>query len=517
MVAPGVHPALGGRLRAPRSASPGQRRSLALDMRRIAGLLRDAPGTGALAADSRNNSRCSSPRSAWEAGDRHAMAFGSAGPSPVAASRAVVGNQVAALSEKFHQTVQRLQQQCEGDRRRLHQVERRLDAGAEDRSRHGEQRERWAELQGKVDGLIEETQSLARRVEGLDERLWSRTSGSEGARQRSRELEQQVQALEQQARLAASTAEEACKRQAARLRRAEHAAEEAVRRLARLEEDVHGAAVQHDGFVESRLGTLEQQQEQLDDLVRALQAQLDEGLPGFADLGEDDSGACGPRLSAGGRDVDEALHAVEQSHSELEKKLMRQVEEQAAFRVKVDHQLSRVSALADRLETAHEPALEALRSELAGQRSQDRQLADAEAAALRRRVQEAADGTEDALAELREGLRELRALPSGGRPAPRHEEDGGLLRGLLGRLADVEQRARSLEDAASLGRGGGVAAGAGGAAEDRGGGPRAGRRGREVAPAPARGAGRRARGGEAGGTGRRGGGAGEDVQGAGAA
>ena len=125
-------------------------------------------------------------------------------------------------------------------------------------------------MQGSVNGLIEEcrssskprsrqgtflrqeTQSLARRVDGLDERLWARTSGrgprmtpgrpvfgfrrlqknvprSEASKQRNREIEQQaapsflfvtspgwgcaasacqVQAMEQQNRLAAAAAEE---------------------------------------------------------------------------------------------------------------------------------------------------------------------------------------------------------------------------------------------------------------------------------------------------------------------
>ena len=32
-------------------------------------------------------------------------------------------------------------------------------------------------MQGSVSGLLEETQALARRLDGLDERLWARTSG----------------------------------------------------------------------------------------------------------------------------------------------------------------------------------------------------------------------------------------------------------------------------------------------------------------------------------------------------
>ncbi|CAK0893519.1 unnamed protein product [Prorocentrum cordatum] len=453
----------GGRLLgAPRSASPAHRRTLALDMRRIAGLLRESPAPAALAADSSmNNSRCSTPHSAWEPADRNGVSLGSAGPSPVAASRLVGNNQaVAVLNEKLNQVVQRLQQQFEGDRRRLHQVERRLEASADDRARHGEQRERWAELQGKVDGLIEETQSLTRRVEGLDERLWARTSGSDGSKQRGRELEQQVQSLEQHVRLAAATSEEASKRQAAKLRRAEHAAEESVRRLARLEEEVRGgmAAVQRDRFLETRLSTLEQQQDQLDEVVQSLQAQIDEGMAGFAGLG----GGGGEVEGEAGRQVDDVLRAVEKSHSELEKKVMKQVEEQAAFRVKVDHQLSRVNALADRLETAHEPALESLRAEMASQRCQDRQLADGDTATLRRQLQESTDGMEDALAEVREGLRELRDLP-------RHEGDGSALRGLWDRLADLEQRAASLEISGSPEEAVSVGAAAGGAADEAGG------------------------------------------------
>ena len=39
---------------------------------------------------------------------------------------------------------------------------------------------------------LEETQALARRLDGLDERLWARTGGSEASKQRHREIEQQA-------------------------------------------------------------------------------------------------------------------------------------------------------------------------------------------------------------------------------------------------------------------------------------------------------------------------------------
>eukprot|EP00439_Symbiodinium_sp_Y106_P000231 s4931_g1.t1 len=89
-------------------------------------------------------------------------------------------------------------------------------------------RERWADLQGSVTGLLEEVAGLVRRVEGLDEKLRTaqpkhlavqdgvavriRTASCEELlRQRTREVEQQVHSQQQKVQLAVSTFEETCR------------------------------------------------------------------------------------------------------------------------------------------------------------------------------------------------------------------------------------------------------------------------------------------------------------------
>eukprot|EP00913_Durusdinium_trenchii_P030526 g28595.t1 len=172
-----------------------------------------------------------------------------------------VENQFTALAERINAGVTTLQRQCELDRRRLTQVEKKLDAKTAEADKH-DGRERWAEVQGSVSGLLEETQALARRLDGLDERLWARTSGSEASKQRNRDLEQQVQALEQQNRLAAAAAEELQKRQATKIRRTEHSMEEVMRRMEKLEEELRQRAPpQRDGYMEAKFIAFEQNQE----------------------------------------------------------------------------------------------------------------------------------------------------------------------------------------------------------------------------------------------------------------
>jgi len=319
-------------------------------------------------------------------------------------------HQFSVMAERVNAMVAGLQRQSETDRRRLVQLERKLDNRLEDRARENDGREKWAEIQGSVNGLIEENISLTRRVEGLDERLWARTSGTELTKQRNREIEQQVQSLEQQSRLASSTLEEAHKRHATKLRRAEHAIEESTRRLAKVEEEMRlrqqQAGHQRDNYLEARVGALE---DRIDSDVRALQMQLDEGLHGAALM----SGPDPQSIDEAGARVDEAVRAMERSMALLDKRLVGQVEELASslasMRVKVDGQLQRVEKLAERLETAHEPALESLRAELSQVRQQDKREADGESSSLRGRLQEAIESNEDHISEIREALRQVSA------------------------------------------------------------------------------------------------------------
>ena len=74
-----------------------------------------------------NNSICSSPNSAWEPGDRGAAPTA----TPVRAvslSRSVMQNQFTALADRINQGVTQLTRQCEADRRRLQQLEKKVEA-----------------------------------------------------------------------------------------------------------------------------------------------------------------------------------------------------------------------------------------------------------------------------------------------------------------------------------------------------------------------------------------------------
>eukprot|EP00971_Amphidinium_carterae_P118531 2348212-Amphidinium_carterae.1 len=92
---------------------------------------------------------------------------------------------LATLAESVSASVTALQQQTDADRRRLSALERRLDAAAEERSKECDWRDKLADVQGSVAGLLDEAQSQARRVDGLEERFWVRAGNNEGAKQKS--------------------------------------------------------------------------------------------------------------------------------------------------------------------------------------------------------------------------------------------------------------------------------------------------------------------------------------------
>eukprot|EP00927_Polykrikos_kofoidii_P023700 TRINITY_DN21742_c0_g1_i1.p1 TRINITY_DN21742_c0_g1~~TRINITY_DN21742_c0_g1_i1.p1 ORF type:complete len:1794 (+),score=431.85 TRINITY_DN21742_c0_g1_i1:110-5491(+) len=428
----GASVSLAGRVR---SASPS-RRALAIDMRHIASLLRDpqhaapaqaapmpmnGPGDAsantspAEAADEKWRSICNSPHTAWEPGDRGAAPVRlarspAAGPRP---NSGIQQHQFTALAEKVNVVIAGLQRQCDADRRRLQQLERKVDARLEERTRDNEGRQNLAEIQGSVHGLVEETQALTRRIEGLDERLWARTSGSELAKQRNRELEQSVQAMDQQSRLAAAAIEETQKRQAAKLRRAEHELQELSRRLAKTDEEMRSRpSQQRDSHLEARVVALEQHQENLEHELRGTQDQLDECHQGVHDL-HANVGVRDDQHEEGNLTVEDAIQTCERGISSLEKKIVSQVEELASslasIRVKVDGQLQRVGTLAERMETAHAPAIDSLRAELMQSRQQDRRELEGELVVLRSKLQEALDGHDESLGEHREQLRQTRA------------------------------------------------------------------------------------------------------------
>jgi len=367
------------------------------------------------------------PLGAWEPGDRggappHVAAACAPGPcwgvagvcsganTPPLTSSALGATpklQLDALAERVGSVVVGLQRQCETERRsvdrRFQQIELELQGamsrleGVErkgDRLWDNDYREKFAEIQGSVSGLVDESQALARRLDGMDERLWARTSGTEElARQGARELGQQLQAFERQTRLAAASAEETQKRQAGRQRRAEHLLEDLAWRLAKAEEEVRrggergggcDAAGQRDAeraeahlqTAEIRLRELGAEVDVVGARLEAVEARIAAGTAGASAGGA--GGAAGGGGGSGGAAADACIEpasawprssvtsveGLERDLEVLERRMSAQLEELAAcvasMRVKVDGQVQRQNSLADRIETAHLPVLEEL-------------------------------------------------------------------------------------------------------------------------------------------------------------
>jgi len=382
-----------------RSASPHFHGALASDMRRLASSFQldtSTPGGGSTPV-----------KPSSDQNDRDRGSYTNA-QTLLGAARLAAQQQLGPLAERVDQMVAHLQGQCEkceADRRRMTQLERRLEARLEERSKEADGRERWAETQGSVSGLIDELQALRLRVDGLDERLYARTSGSDVAKQRSRELEQQVQVVEHQSRLHISAVEDVQRRQVARLKRTESCIEEATRRINAVEEEVRSFQSQcrrsGDPRLETRLGMVEEQLKHADNAIRCLQVQVADGVKNAPDNSQDLGG-----------DIHEAVRTSDRERAAFEKRASGQIQDLSAsianMKVKVDGQLHRIGTLADRLETAHEPAVEALRAELNQVRTQDQHRLEGELATLRNLVQETAETSEEAVEGLRETIAEIR-------------------------------------------------------------------------------------------------------------
>ncbi|CAJ1461774.1 unnamed protein product, partial [Effrenium voratum] len=203
------------------------------------------------------------------------------------------------------------------------------------------------------------------------------------------------QALEHQSRMSHTAFEEHQRRQVARQRRWEQSLEELHGKVAAGEMAHSRMAARPEvrPDFEGRFRRLEQRQEFSDSALRALQAQVEEGLQAAT-------------LSMEGEHEEEASQsrASERGLMVLERKTSGQIQDLSAslatLRVRVDAQLQRMAGLAERLEAA--PGLAQMRVELSASRAQDQQRCEAELAALRERLQELADGCDDTTAELRE-------------------------------------------------------------------------------------------------------------------
>lgn len=351
-----------------------------------------------------------------------------------------------------------LQRQAEADRRSMQRQLEILERRQEQVSGSGGAggRERWAELQGSVSGLLEEMTSLSRRVESLDEKLRARVSGCEElVRQRTRELEQQLHAQQQKASLAISTSEEMAKRHAARLRKVGQSVEEHARRLAGLDEAAGrrpGTAAPTDLMqLEARLAEVEGQQASMEDEFRQLvSVQRGSAAALFNGNGSIRSAESG-HLGASGRnafggcgegEADGLLRAIERDVRRLAQGADEHAAALANLRVRSDGQEQRLTATYERLETAVSLPLEALRAEVLQLRDHDRQELESQVSHLSRRVQALAESSEDASAELRDSLLKV----SGGLQAlePRGEENSSI-RKLMDTTVAQEQSIRRLE------------------------------------------------------------------------
>ncbi|CAK0850303.1 unnamed protein product, partial [Prorocentrum cordatum] len=162
---------------------------------------------------------------------------------------------------------------------------------------------------------------------------------------------QQVLAVEHRYRLASEASEEVQRRQTVRLRRVEEAVEEMLHRIAALEEGLHAGSAARPAAagpeLEARVEALERRQDEAECALDALAQARDAG-----------EGAAPQAAEAAERSIANLERRTSASQQEFSAAL-------ASLRVKVDGQLRRTDALAERLESAHEPALEALRAEVA--------------------------------------------------------------------------------------------------------------------------------------------------------
>lgn len=286
--------------------------------------------------------------------------------------------------------------------RQLDHLERRL----QEQLAMPASRERWADLQGSVTGLLEEVAGIVRRVEGLDEKLRSRTTACEELlRQRTREVEQQIHSQQQKVQLAVSTFEEMSKRQTAKLRKVVQTSEEQTRRLASLEEASRRPAQDVTMRLEARLSELEGQQASLEEEFRnvATGQRLDSLSPSRRIHA---SSAHTVHAEGPGYDV---VRALETELSTLSKQLAAQLDDHssalASLRVRTEGQEQRLVAAGERLEKVVAPTLEAFRAEMQQLRLADRSEMDQRFEHLSRRL---ADSNEEAMNELRDVLQDHR-------------------------------------------------------------------------------------------------------------
>lgn len=366
--------------------------------------------------------------------------------------------QLEVLAARVSATLTETKRFCEAEakaaERRSQQLERRVKevisraeidrrGGADDRWR-----ERLAELQGTMLGLSEETQSLGKRLDSLDERVFAKTGAAEEMmRQSLRDIERRLQS---QAKVSTVAVEEE-RRQAGRQRRMEQLLQELSWRYEGRGTDPEGyqsemeehpdprrhlwqeqtlpplPSGERDGEVDvnlrDSLGTMLDITEALSARISQLEAWRGEVAPLLEPSASLLEGTLDP-LHAAGRplspmpegdeiDADSSLYLGDLNArvaslagrlSDQETKATSRFEELtaglAALKIKVDNQQQRQTVLCDRLEVAHPPTLEVVQTQLAAQERELRYL-EAEAEQVKLKLQ--ADSTSmlaDSLASL---------------------------------------------------------------------------------------------------------------------
>jgi len=384
--------------------------------------LRDPQSAAAAGSDNLTSmSACSSPNRAFD--DRTV----STENTPVSAAnnsavlRVITQSQFTSFVEQVNTVLAGIHQQWETEDGRIAHLERKLQSNSSEQTGEINGTERFAEMEGSVSGLLEEMQALTRRVEAIDDHVWSQNNVAEKAMQQNREVVQQVHSLEQRCRQQVGGVEEAQRRQAAKIRRMEHTVEEVERRLMKLEEELahgrHGDS-RWGSSVQSQMQQLEEKHEQVTGELRSLHELIHEGLQGIQDERSCDN------IPDPGADISKLFR---NELNVMDEKMSGQIEDLkstlAALRVKVDSQLQRVGMMSDRIDKAYKPAIESLREEISQARHLDRQEMDGEVEALRSRLQEFREDAEEAISDLRAALRHVRTARS---------DDGRMSKGSLG-------------------------------------------------------------------------------------
>lgn len=212
-------------------------------------------------------------------------------------------------------------------------------------------------------------QGLTKRVDALDERAWARAQvAEEVARQCGREVQQQVLALQRDARVSAAGAEEVERCQSMRAKRFEHVVEDICSRLSHLEErsrDPGTVGVEFEHHIEG----VEQQ-------VATLSAHLATVCERLETIDCASRHVVLPTVSEGASSAFDGAPTEDSEFAMFRQKVTAQFDDVvgavATLRIKIDGQHERQSSFAARFESLTEfPTVESFRNDIAEGRARD--------------------------------------------------------------------------------------------------------------------------------------------------